>query len=279
MKDITGEDIKILRNCTGAGIMDCKKALIFSNGDIDKAIEELKKKGIILAEKKSCRKTNEGLINILISENKRKCLIIEVNCETDFVAKKIEFKNYVFSLSDYILKNDIYNIEDFNNLCPKFLENEKINLISRLGENICVKKINCIINENGYSVGFYMHYINEISKIGAIVLLNGYNDELAHDLAMQVVALNPDYISDCDIPASKLEYEKNILLFKAEELYKNKSKTVVHKIVEGQLEKFVNDMTLYGQFFIKDNKKLVKDILSLYNLKVLNMVRFEIGLQ
>ncbi|HFL8794896.1 MAG TPA: translation elongation factor Ts [Candidatus Azosocius sp. HAIN] len=278
MKNISSENVKKLREFTGSGIMDCKKALVNCEGNIDKAIEELKKRGVVIAEKKGIREAKEGLIDIVINSNKNKCVIIEVNCETDFVAFKQEFKNYVRDLAIKILDNNIKSVEEFNLLCYEELENKRIDLISKFGENILIKKIKLFHNNCG-SIGYYVHNVNNIGKCGSIVLLNGYNDDLAHDIAMQIVALNPEYIIENDIPKSRLEYEKSILLARSKDNLNNKSDIVINEIIKGQMSKIINNITLYGQFFIKDNKKLVKDILLFNNLSIIDMIRYEIGIK
>ena len=275
MKVVSSDVVKKLRDITGAGIMDCKKALLNSDCDIKKAIEELKKMGVALAEKKFNREANEGLVNIIASSDKKRCVILEANCETDFVARQEEFKFFVNKVSKYILFNENSNTQLLNNLLLENFENERLELISKLGENIFIKKFDLIVNDQG-SIGFYMHELNGVSKVGSIVCFNGYNDSLAHDIAMQIVALNPEYISEQYIPLSRIESERDILIFRAKEIHKDKSQVVLNKIVDGQINKIINGLTLYGQYFIKNSKILVKDILLENKLDIINMIRYEI---
>lgn len=276
---ITSELVSKLRSISGAGIMDCKKALVVCDGDVDKALEELKKKGVILAGKKSNRDVTEGMVHIVVNKEHTKCAIVEVNCETDFVACQNDFKMYVDKLSNFVLFYNIDNVNDLNdNPLFKDLELERIDLISRLGENIFIRKIRCIISNSG-SIGYYLHFLNGISKIGAVVVLDGNNDILAHDIAMQVVALNPEYIRENDIPVSRIEYEKGILSFKLKESCQGKSESVFFKILEGQINKFIDSVTLYGQVFIKNNKISVKEVLLSNKLNIINFIRYEVGVK
>lgn len=276
---ITSELVYKLRNISGAGIMDCKKALVICNGDIDKALEELKKKGIILAEKKSSRDVKEGIVHIVISEDYKKCAIVEVNCETDFVACQNDFKIYVDKLSNFVLNFNVNSVNDLNDIALfKDLELERVNLVSKLGENIFIRRVKCIISASG-SIGYYLHFLNGISKIGVIVILDAKNDILAHDIAMQIAALNPEYICESNIPASRIEYEKSILSFKLKESCQEKPESVLSKILEGQVSKFIDSITLYGQNFIKNNKTSVREILLQNKLNVIDFIRYEIGIK
>lgn len=278
MKDITSDVVKKLRDCTGAGIMDCKRALLVHDGDIDKAIDELKKKGVSLAEKKSLREAKEGIVYIVINPNRTKCSIVEINCETDFVARQKEFKDYVLKVANFVLDHNIKSIDELKGNFFEDLELLRVNLVSKLGENIYIRRINSLSNESG-SIGFYMHDLNGVIRTGSVICLNNYNDILAHDIAMQVVALNPEFISFKDVPISRIEYEKHILMCRTQELYKDKDSIVISKIIDGQINKIINNITLYGQFFIKNNKLLVKDVLSDNKLDVINMLRYEIGVK
>lgn len=244
-----GVDLKTitqLRDRTGAGIADCKSALDESNGNIDQAIEILRKKGGLKAEKKSGRQTNEGVVAFVRSGNK--VAAVTLACETDFVAKN---ENFIASASDYAQKLLTVGTEDFKSWAE---ENIKAELVIKIGENIQLGDFGII---EGEVIGVYLH---SNKKTGAVVVLTGGDEEVANDMAMQVVAMSPKYLKPADVPASEIEKEKEI--YRDQMKDENKPADIVEKIIEGKLNKFYNEVCLNNQQFIKDDSKKISDLLG-----------------
>ena len=282
-KDIL-ENIKRLRELTGVGFKDCKSALDENNGDIEKSIEYLRKKGIAKASKKMNRTASEGLV--LIKEDKGKISILEINSETDFVAKNKDFINFCKELSElnFLCRG---KLEKLNNLKMKnnqLVKDNLVNLIAKIGEKIIIRRANFFDNDKGHNF-FYVHSALEknIGKIISIVKLDGIskdkNDGLGNKIAMHIAASNPIAIDKDGIDKSIVDKELEII--KAEIVNSGKPADLADKISKGKISKFLNDNSLLNQIWIMDPKKKVADILKENSfekeLKILDFAKFKVG--
>ena len=265
-------DVKELREKTGAGMLDCKKALEENNGDMEKAIDWLREKGIAKAAKKESRIAAEGLCQIKVDGNT--AVILEVNSETDFVAKNEEFTKFVDYLADQILANDVKTVEDV--LAVKD-GNETINdklvaLVAKIGEKISFRRFEKISKEDGAVFGTYKHMGG---KIGTVVVVKGSNEEVAKDVAMQACAMNPTALNRESIPADVVERESHII--KEQVMAEGKPEDIAEKMVVGRLNKFYKEVCLVEQAFIKDSGISVADYVKNNGGEVLSMVRIAVG--
>ena len=265
-------DVKKLREITNAGMMDCKKALIESDGDFEKAKTILKEKGQSKADSKSGRTTAQGLV--VIESKEDNVVILEVNCETDFAAKDDLFTEFVDRIALLILQNDLdemkdldkQEIDDFENL-----EEYRKFAISKLGENITIRRFKRIHLDGGV-LGKYIHG----SKIASLVLLDGNDSaELAKDIAMHVAASKPEYINNVDIPEEVIKEESRILRVQIEQ--EGKPEEIIDKIVNGKIKKQFDQLTLMGQEYIKDPDITVEKLLKDQGASVKSFVRYEVG--
>jgi elongation factor Ts len=261
--------VKELRERTGAGMMDCKKALVEAQGAIDLAAELLRKAGAAKADKKAGRVAAEGRV-ALKSDNGRHVLI-EVNSETDFVAKDDNFRAFVERLAEIVLAKRPASVEDLMRATVdgRTVEDLRLELVTKVGENISVRRFEVL--ESQGNVGSYVHG----TRIGVLVDLEGGTPELARDLAMQVASLAPRYTSNDEVPKDELDKEREIILAQTAE--EKKPPEILAKMVEGKLRKFVDDITLTGQVFVKDDKKRVRDLLAAQKAKVKGFRRYEVG--
>ena len=266
MVDISAALVKELREKTGLGLMDCKKALQGSNGDIDLAIEELRKTSGLKASKKSSRSAAEGSIGT-ISENGKVCMV-EVNCETDFVARDDSFQEFVKETVNQVAANPDADLEE---LLRNGLEEKREKLVQKLGENIVVRRISRSI-EQANSAGLYIH---SNKKIGTIISLEGGNEGTAKDIAMHIAATDPLAISPADIPEETILKEKEI--FKAQSEDSGKPPEIVEKMIEGKINKYLAEVSLTEQDFVKDPDKKISDLLKENNATILSFTRFEVG--
>lgn len=284
--EITAAMVKELREKTNAGMMDCKKALKETNGDMEKAIDYLREKGLSQAAKKSSRIAAEGLTTALISDCGKRGVVLEVNSETDFVAKNVEFQNFVMDTAKIILDKNPADIEALKTTTyldgAKTVQDVLTDKISTIGENMSIRRFDCIdVNE-----GAVVSYIHAGGKISVIIGLESEGEksaleELGKDLAMQVAAMNPKYISREDVDQEYIDHEREILV--AQALNEGKPKNIVEKMVEGRLNKELKEVCLLEQPFVKDGDisvskyiqntaaKLGKDI------KIAGVKRYEVG--
>ena len=260
---VTAQLVKELRDRTGISMMDCKSALMEADGDIDKAIEVLRKKSVLKAEKKSGRATNEGAIVLGSSDNMD--FIIEVDTETDFAAKDASFQTFLSELSNYCAEN---NPEDLDDLNAKY-KDELLGIIQKIGENIKVSYYEKISKEGGV-VASYKHSDN---KLAAIVKIDSGDEIVGRDIAMQVAANNPMAIYPEDIDTAILNKEKEIALATLEN--ENKPEEIKEKIIMGKLNKFKMENSLVEQPFIKDPDKKIKDLLG--DSKIIGFLRKKVG--
>lgn len=269
---IDAKSVAELRSKTGAGMMDCKKALTESNGDLEKAIDYLREKGIAKAAKKESRIAAEGLCQIKTDGNK--AVILEVNSETDFVAKNEEFVNFVNYLADIILANDVETVEDVLAIKDgSETVNEKlVALVAKIGEKISFRRFKKIAKNDDEVFGSYKHMGG---KIGVIVTLKGANEEVAKDVAMQAAAMNPVALKRDGVPADMVEKESHII--KEQVMAEGKPENIAEKMVVGRLNKFYKEVCLEEQSFIKDSSLSVADYVKNNNGEVVAMTRFAVG--
>ena len=266
---ITADTVKQLRERTGAGMMECKKALVETNGDLDAAAELMRKTGLAKADKKATRVAAEGTIAIERSGNN--AVLVEINCETDFVARGNEFQVFARDVAQAGLAGSPVNLEALLALKAgdATLDERRRALIAKIGENISVRRFVKVSSKS--ALGTYVHG----SRIGAVVALEGGDEALAKDLAMHVAAINPAYIDATEVPAEVLDKERSILAEQTKE--EKKPPEIIAKMVEGRLRKFLAEITLMGQPFVKDPDTTVEKLVKKAGAKVTQFVRFEVG--
>ncbi len=270
--DISASMVKDLREKTGAGMMDCKKALVETNGDMDKAIDYLREKGISKAAKKAERIAAEGLSNIYINGND--AVVVELNSETDFVAKNSEFKDLLDKIGNTILENKVETMEDaLNAKCGKETINELIvNATAKIGEKISLRRFEKVTKEASQVFGSYLHMGG---KISSLTVVDGDKEDVARDVAMQAAAMRPLYINIESVPAEDLEHEKAVI--KEQVINEGKKPEFADKIVEGRIRKFYEETVLEEQAFIKDSGITVKTYLENNNSKLVKLIKYEVG--
>ncbi len=270
---ITAALVKELRERTGAGMMECKKALVETDGDIEKAIDNMRKSGQAKAAKKAGRVAAEGLIVIKTSDDAKTAAIVEVNCETDFVARDENFVAFANRVAEVALEGKINDVEALKAASldsEHTVEQTRENLVAKIGENMNVRRVS-IVESNDGSLGSYQHG----ARIGVVVETKGGDDELNRDLAMHVAASKPDYLNPEAIPAEILDKEKEI--FTAQALESGKPADIVEKMIGGRIRKFAGEISLTGQPFVKDPSQTVEKLLKSKSAEVLSFVRFEVG--
>lgn len=273
---INANSVKELREKTGAGMMDCKKALTAVNGDMEKAVDWLREHGIAKAEKKQSRIAAEGLCQILVDGNN--AVVIEVNSETDFVASNEKFINFVDLLAKAILENKVNTNEDVLNLVVdgETISEKLTNLVATIGEKLSFRRFVKVTKQDGDFFGVYKHMGG---KIGALVTVNGANEEVAKDVAMQAAAMNPIAAVRSEVPEKDVLHEKEVIITEIKNDPKNANKpdAILEKMSEGRLNKFFKEIVLEEQDFIKDSGLTVGQYVSNNGGKILSMVRFAVG--
>jgi len=269
---VTAESVRQLRERTGAGMMECKKALVETGGDLDTAAEYLRKQGLAKADKKAERDAAEGVIVVERSSDGRAAAMVEINCETDFVAREQDFRNFASDLARLTLAGRLVDVSAL--LAAELAAGESVDarrraLVAKIGENISVRR--CVVLESNGVLGAYAHG----SRIGALVAVEGGSAALAHDLAMHVAASNPRYISVAQVPAEVVAKEREILTEQSGK--EGKSPEILAKMVEGRLRKALNEMVLLGQPFIKDPDQNIEKLLKAAGAVVLRFERYEVG--
>lgn len=271
---VTAAMVKELRERTGSGMMECKKALVETGGDLELAIENMRKSGMAKADKKAGRIAAEGVLKVATSGDGSSTTIVEINSETDFVSKGDDFNDFASAVADTIVNGDISDVDALNDAIVKAdsitVDEKRRALIAKVGENINVRRFKTIKHSSGI-VGSYLHGL----RIGVLVELEGGSVELAKDIAMHVAATNPLCISEAEVPAEEVEKEKEI--FKSQAAESGKPAEIVEKMIGGKIKKFLKEVTLLGQPFIKDGDVTVEQLLKSNNAKVLSFVRFEVG--
>ena len=266
MSNISASQVKELREKTGLGLMDCKKALEEANGDLDLAVEELRKTSGLKASKKSSRSAADGLIGIKTSEGKS--FMVEINCETDFVARDDSFNLFMQEVLEIVSTNGDKSLEE---LLKSGIEEKREKLVQKLGENIVVRRATASL-DNADSSGIYLHSNN---KIGTIISLKGGTEEVAKDIAMHAAATDPMAISPSDIPEDVIEKEREI--YKAQSEESGKPADIIEKMIEGKVRKFVSEVSLTEQDFVKDPGLKINDILKDNDASIIGFTRFEVG--
>ena len=266
MSEISASLVKELRERTGIGMMDCKQALVTAKGDISLAIEELRKSSGVKASKKAGRSAADGVIRVEI--NNSKAFMVEINCETDFVVKDESFLEFSDEVLNTLTSGDFHEVEQ---LMKGDLQDKREKLIQKLGENIVVRRM-FQSDDSADHTGVYLH---SNKKIACVTSLRGGNDEAAKDIAMHIAATDPLAISPNDIPIEILEKEKEI--FEAQSADSGKPKDIVVKMVEGKVKKFVSEVSLTEQDFVKDPGVKIKSLLDKNNAQVIQFERFEVG--
>ncbi|MGZ8190301.1 MAG: translation elongation factor Ts [Methylococcaceae bacterium] len=271
--DITASMVKELRERTASGMMECKKALVEANGDMELAIENMRKSGLAKADKKSGRIAAEGIIGVKVSDDGKAVAMIDINSETDFVAKSDDFVNFVNSVTAALLKADIETEEQLLAMPLEdgtAVDEMRRGLISKLGENITVRRFEKFKTAEG-GTACYLHG----SKIGVIVELAKADNELGKDIAMHIAASKPTCVSEDQVSAETIEKEKEI--FKAQSAESGKPAEIIEKMVAGRISKFLAEVTLLGQPFIKDDKMTVGKLVASKGNSVIRFSRFEVG--
>ncbi|AMQ91130.1 elongation factor Ts [Aggregatibacter actinomycetemcomitans] len=262
MAEITASLVKELRERTGAGMMECKKALVEANGDIELAIDNMRKSGQAKAAKKAGRVAAEGVIIARVQNGFG--VVVELNCETDFVAKDAGFLGLANEVADYAVAHKGTSIEQ---LQAEF-EEKRAALVAKIGENMTIRRVAYI---EGDVVGSYLHG----AKIGVLVAGKGADDELLKHIAMHIAASRPDYVNPSDVPADVVEHERNIQVDIA--MQSGKPREIAEKMVEGRMKKFTGEVSLTGQPFVVDPSKSVGDLLKEKGAEVSNFIRLEVG--
>ena len=271
---ISASQVKQLREQTGAGMMDCKRALEETTGNIEAAIDFLRKKGAASAERKASRIASEGIIGQWISDDGSQAVMVEVNCETDFVAKDESFGTFVAQIIQVIAVNRPSDLEALGELAlgaSGSVNEARLGLIGRVGENIGIRRFECIEAASGSVLSGYLHG----QRIGVVMGIKGGQSSLGRDLAMHVAASRPLAILPSGIAPELLEREKNIVTAQAAE--SGKADAIVEKIVAGRMTKFVRENTLVGQAFVKNVDTTVEELLTLEGAEVSAMVCYEVG--
>ena len=273
----SASDVKELREKTGAGMMDCKKALQECNGDQAKAVDWLREKGIAKAAKKESRIAAEGLTVAEVDNNN--AIIFEVNCETDFVTKSDKFQELIGELTSALMKDNCIDIESAKEVKlsdGKTISERIVEATATIGEKISFRRFERVKKENNEVFGIYSHMAGRIT---AIVVLNGANEEVAKDVAMQVCAMNPVAVNRDGVPAEMVEHEKDVIKAEIKNDEKNKSKPedIIEKMSIGRLNKFYKEICLEEQDYIKDSGMTVKKYVESQNGEIKSMVRFAVG--
>jgi elongation factor Ts len=271
---ITAAQVKELRERTGAGMMECKKALVESDGDMEAAVEALRKAGIAKADKKASRVAAEGVVTAVLNDDGKVAVMVEVNAETDFVAKRDEFTDFAARVADSILKEDPDSLESLMDMkypgTDSTIEDTRKELIAKIGENIGVRRF-VRMQSSGDRFGVYQHGV----RIGVLVEMRGGSDELAKDIAMHIAASRPLCISESDVPQEVIDKEREI--FSAQAAESGKPENIIEKKVEGRIRKYLGEITLLGQPFVKDPDVSVGKLLKDNAASIVCFERMEVG--
>jgi elongation factor Ts len=269
---ITAKQVGELRDRTGAGMMECKKALEASGGDIEAAIEAMRKAGSAKADKKAGRIAAEGLVLVLTSKDGKAAVMVEINCETDFVARDENFKNFAEKVVEIALAARAKSVESLLNLPYAegvTVEQARAALVAKIGENVQIRRVACI--ESNDSVASYVHG----GRIGVLVELKNGNEQLGRDLAMHIAASNPLVITREEVPADLITKEKEI--FSAQAQSSGKPAAVIEKMIEGRVKKYLDEVALLGQPFVKNPDNTISQLLDQTHAKVISFTRFAVG--
>lgn len=272
---VTASLVKDLREKTGAGMMDCKKVLTETDGDMEKAIELLRERGIAKAAKKSGRVAAEGLVEAYISEDGKTGAVVEVNSETDFVGKNEEFKTFVMNIAKQVVENNPTDVEallaqESMEIAGKTVQEVLVDKIATIGENMNIRRF-----ARFESDGLVEKYIHGDGKIAVLVNMKKGTSEVAKDICMQIAAARPEYVRKEEVPEERVNKEMEIL--KAQTMNEGKPEAIAEKIVQGRIGKFYEEICLVDQAFVKDPNKKVNQLLSETDSEVVEFARFEKG--
>ena len=263
---ITASQVKELREMSGVGMMECKKALVETDGDLDKALDLLRANSSLKAEKKASRVAADG--EIKIAENSEYFSLVEINSETDFAAKDSQFRDFAGEVAEYLVNNKITDMADLSLI----FEEKRQSLIQSIGENIQLRRLQTLDVPSGGCIGAYLH---SDGKLAALVSIDTDNMELAKDLAMHVSATNPTCLQSEDIDPELLERERSIFLAQAEESGKDES--IMEKMVEGKVKRFLSEVTLVSQGFVKNPDQSIEELLKENNTSIIAFARLKVG--
>jgi len=272
---ITASMVKELRERTGAGMMECKKALTETNGDMEAAIELMRKSGQAKADKKAGRIAAEGVIVISAADDNTQAAVVEINCETDFVAKDNDLQTFATAVAEQVLVQAPADVTALSQLTPtagdgQSVEQSRQALVSKIGENIQIRRFENVVSRGGH-LGRYLHGY----RIGVLVDMKGGDAVLAKDVAMHIAASRPLCVAQEDVPAEIIDKEREILTAQAQS--SNKPAEIIEKMVQGRLHKYLAEVTLLGQPFVKDPDTTVGKLLKKSNAECLGFIRYEVG--
>ena len=265
--EIKASQVKELRGMTGVAMMECKKALVECEGNIDKALDLLRSNSALKAEKKAARVAADGVLKIFIGNDY--ATLVEINSETDFAAKDANFVDFTNEVHDFIAKN---KISDISQLFESEIEEKRKSLVQTIGENIQLRRLITKDFSSDMNAGSYIH---SDSKLGAVVVISGGDESLAKDIAMHVAAFNPLCLSESDLDPEILEREKAIYMVQAEE--SGKPKEIMEKMIEGKLKRFLSEVSLLSQDFVKDSEISIQELLDSKNAKIESYSRLKVG--
>jgi elongation factor Ts len=265
--EIKASQVKELRDMTGVAMMECKKALVECNGDIEKALDLLRSNSALKAEKKASRVAADGVLRVHVGGDYS--TLIEINSETDFAAKDKNFIKFADDVQKFISENKLIDIADIQ---KSDVEDKRKALVQTIGENIQLRRLETIEYSSEMNSSSYVH---SDSKLGSIVVISGGDEALAKDIAMHVAAFNPLCLSEADIDPQILEREKAIYMVQAEE--SGKPKEIMEKIIEGKLKRFLSEVSLLSQNFVKDNEVTIQNLLDSNNAKIQSYARLKVG--
>ena len=270
--EVTASMVKDLREATGAGMMDCKKALSETNGNMEEAVNWLREKGIAKSAKKESRIAAEGLANIYVDGNK--AIILEVNSETDFVSKNEEFTNMIDTIGEALLKSDAKTIEDAKEVKTSegTIGELIINKTAKIGEKLSLRRFEIVTKSDSEEFGEYIHMGG---KIAVLITVDGASSDVAKDCAMHAAAMRPKYLNKDSVPAEEVEKEREIL--KEQAMNEGKPEEIAAKMVEGRIRKFYEEICLEEQSFVKDSDSKVREYVKSKGGVITSMVRFEVG--
>ncbi|VAW58955.1 Translation elongation factor Ts [hydrothermal vent metagenome] len=269
---ITAAMVKELRERTGSGMMECKRALQDVDGNLETAIENMRKSGLAKADKKAGRTAAEGLVAIALSDDKKQAAIVEVNCETDFVSGGDEFKGFTAAIAKCVLDNSPADVDALSAMAldgGKTIEETRQGMVAKIGENIQVRRFERKSTDGAF--GSYNHGI----RMGVLVELSKDDDELIKDIAMHIAASNPTCVNEAEVPEDMLAKEKAILVAQAKE--SGKPDDIIEKMIGGRIRKYLAEITLVGQAFVKDPDQTVEQLLKSKGAEVKSFTRFEVG--
>lgn len=274
MVEITAALVKELRDCTGAGMMECKKALLASQGDLDAAIKLMREAGQIKAAKKADRTAAEGKVVVSLSADQKYGVIIEINCETDFVGRDQSFSQFAELVAARALENQSNNIDDLLNLPIQAndtttIEQARLALVAKIGENVQLRRLATIQSQHILSA------YNHGGRIGVLVEIKQGNADLAKDIAMHIAASNPRYVKAEEVSKELIKSEREI--FTAQAMQSGKPMEIIEKMVDGRIKKFLEETTLLGQAFVKDPDISVAQLLQREKAEVVQFIRYEVG--